>query len=327
MNIAKVVVDVPASQTDRVYDYLIPENMIGVLQPGMRVVVPFGNRRIMGFVLEIGSSAEVDRLKEIQEMMDLLPALTPELLDLGVWMGEQTLSFHITALQAMLPQAMKAKYRKLLIRTGEVPEPLQPLFLEGDTADFEQFEHSGVSLATLQQAIKAGQIELHYQVNSKETKKTIRMVDAKKSAEELQEALESVNARAMKQRALLEHFIEEPAPIAQKQLLDMYETTASTLKPLLEAGLLRTYDKEVLRDPYEDRQIERTKPLQLSDSQAKALEPILESIQTESHEVFLLHGVTGSGKTEVYLQAIQQVLEKGQEAIVLVPEIALTPRQ
>ncbi len=326
MNIAKVVVDVPASQTDRVYDYLIPEKLINVLQPGMRVIVPFGNRRIMGFVLEISSSAEVDKLKEIQETMDLLPALTPELLDLGVWMGEQTLSFHITALQAMLPQAMKATYQKVLVRTGNIPEALLPLFQEEDTSMYEQFEHSGVPLAVLQQAIKAGQIELRYQVNSKETKKTIRMIDADSSVEELQEALGKVNARAMKQRALLEHFIEEPGQIAQKHLLEMYETTGSTLKPLLDAGLLRSYDKEVLRDPYKDKQIERTKPLQLSDSQAKSLEPILKSIQSEAHEVFLLHGVTGSGKTEVYLQAIQQVLEKGQEAIVLVPEIALTPQ-
>ncbi|QXE03049.1 primosomal protein N' [Terribacillus sp. DMT04] len=326
MNIAKVVVDVPASQTDRVYDYLIPAKLMDVLQPGMRVIVPFGNRRIMGFVLQISNSTEVDKLKEIQETMDLLPALTPELLDLGVWMGERTLSFHITALQAMLPQAMKATYKKILVKTGDIPVELQSVFSKDNTALFEQFEQSGVSFAILQQAIKAGQVELRYQVNSKETKKTVRMLDTKKTVDELQEELSKVNPRAMKQKALLEHFIEEPGPVAQKQLLSIYQTTASTLKPLLDADILQAYDKEIMRDPYEDRKIEPTTPLELSDSQAQALQPILESISTEKHDVFLLHGVTGSGKTEVYLQAIQQVLDKGQEAIVLVPEIALTPQ-
>jgi primosomal protein N' (replication factor Y) (superfamily II helicase) len=326
MNIAKVVVDVPASQTDRVFDYLIPAKLMDVLQPGMRVIVPFGNRRIMGFVLQISNKTEVDKLKEIQETMDLLPALTPELLDLGVWMGEQTLSFHITALQAMLPQAMKATYKKILVRTGDIPDELQSVFSNDDTALFEQFEQARVSFALLQQAIKAGQVELRYQVNSKETKKTVRMIDTKKPTEELQLELAKVNPRAMKQKALLEHFIEEPGPVAQKQLLSIYQTTASTLKPLLDAGILQAYDKEIMRDPYEERKIEPTRPLELSDSQAQALQPILESISTEKHDVFLLHGVTGSGKTEVYLQAIQQVLDKGQEAIVLVPEIALTPQ-
>ena len=79
-------------------------------------------------------------------------------------------------------------------------------------------------------------------------------------------------------------------------------------------------------NPYDDDSIERTEPLPLTDEQQQAIEPILESIEKEKHDVFLLHGVTGSGKTEIYLQAIQEVINQGKEAIVLVPEISLTPQ-
>ena len=83
---------------------------------------------------------------------------------------------------------------------------------------------------------------------------------------------------------------------------------------------------EVYRDPYEHRTFKRTEPLPLTDDQQSAIAPILDSIENKLHEVFLLYGVTGSGKTEIYLQSIQDVIEKGREAIVLVPEIALTPQ-
>jgi len=83
---------------------------------------------------------------------------------------------------------------------------------------------------------------------------------------------------------------------------------------------------EVYRDPYAEREFKRQGPLPLTGAQEKAIMPILSSIEEERHEVFLLYGVTGSGKTEIYLQSIQSVLEKGKEAIVLVPEIALTPQ-
>ena len=94
----------------------------------------------------------------------------------------------------------------------------------------------------------------------------------------------------------------------------------------MKKDLLKEQNQEVYRDPYQNRAFERTQPLPLTNDQQTVIKPILDTIENNLHEVFLLYGVTGSGKTEIYLQSIQEVIEKGQEAIVLVPEIALTPQ-
>ena len=109
-------------------------------------------------------------------------------------------------------------------------------------------------------------------------------------------------------------------------MLTDLKISAATVKALIEKEYLSEQYMEVYRDPYENRTFTRTEPLPLTDDQQKAIEPILDSIEQTRHDVFLLYGVTGSGKTEIYLQSIQNVIEKGREAIVLVPEIALTPQ-
>src|SRR3954465_7361543 len=97
MEIASVIVDVPAKQTDRAFDYLIPELWRGVIQPGMRVIVPFGPRKIQGFVTSLKSQSEFEKLREIIEPMELEPVLNNELLELGDWLTEYTLCFKIFA--------------------------------------------------------------------------------------------------------------------------------------------------------------------------------------------------------------------------------------
>lgn len=116
--IAKVIVDVPAKQTDRPFDYKIPAALESVIKPGMRVVVPFGPRKLQGFVVEVQEKSAFTKLKEIVEPMDLAPVLNQELLSLGDWLTEETLSYKISAFQVMLPAALKAKYEK---RLGGLP--------------------------------------------------------------------------------------------------------------------------------------------------------------------------------------------------------------
>lgn len=129
-----------------------------------------------------------------------------------------------------------------------------------------------------------------------------------------------------KQQELLQYFIEHQEPIPLKELLELMNTSSGTVKSLVSKGALAEMDQEVYRDPYENRVFEKSIPFTLTAEQAAALKPIQEKIHHDEHDVFLLYGVTGSGKTEVYLQAIASVIEKGKEAIMLVPEISLTPQ-
>lgn len=329
MIIAKVIVDVPASLINRAFDYRIPDKFETIIKIGMRVIVPFGPRKIMGFVVEITDQSEhSDKLKPILEILDIIPALTPELLDVGKWLAEETLSLYISAYQAMLPQVLKSKYKKELVRlTGErLSDPLEGLFNERDHVDYEEIEARNIPYLLVQKAIEAGDIEIKYLVKSKITKKTITMIKKYDETQLFEEVIESLSKQAVKQRQVLEYFIDNPEPIDQATLLGLIDTNRSTIKALLDKKLLQTYALEVMRNPYDDTDFPETTAMHLTDEQAAALEPIQASLENQAHDVFLLYGVTGSGKTEVYLQAIEDVIKAGKEAIVLVPEIALTPQ-
>ncbi|MFC4023204.1 primosomal protein N' [Oceanobacillus longus] len=328
MKIAKVIVDVPASSTNQTFDYFVPEKFMDMLTVGMRVIVPFGPRKIMGFVVDFTSESSFNKLKDIIDVLDLTPVLTAELLELGKWVANETLSLSITALQAMLPQVLKSQYKKELVRMTdeELPEDIEHLFAGRDYIPFEEFESSSISYYQLQKLIETGDISIDYLVKSRITKKQVTMVKPAKDIFLLEEAVEDLSKSAKKQKQLLLFFIEYVHEMEQQVLLKKVQTTTGTVKALVEKGLLETYQKEVLRNPYNDDDFARTTPLELTTEQREAIQPINETIEANKHDVFLIHGVTGSGKTEIYLQAIQNVLNKDKEAIVLVPEISLTPQ-
>ncbi|MBP1968152.1 primosomal protein N' (replication factor Y) [Virgibacillus natechei] len=328
MNIAKVIVDVPVSSINQTFDYQIPERFQDILTNGMRVIVPFGPRKLMGFVVGKATESSFDNLKEISDVLDLTPALTNELLDLGKWVANQTMSLYITALQAMLPQVLKAQYKKEIKRITDeaLPDPLENLFAGRDVIAFEELEASTIRYPQLQKAVQDGEISIEYLVKSKITKKYVTMIAPARESYLLEEAKQDLSTSAKKQRQILIYFIESPEAIEKQLLLKKLNTTSSTLKALLDKSLLGSYRTEVYRNPYDDDTITRTTALELTEEQQLAVQPIQEKIASGEHDVFLLHGVTGSGKTEVYLQAIQEVIYKGKEAIVLVPEISLTPQ-
>ena len=330
MDIASVIVDVPTRQTDNEYDYAIPEKWSGIISPGMRVVVPFGPRKVQGFVVAMKDRSEVnlDKLKEIDSILDFEPVLTDELLALGNYLTKETLCLKITAYQALLPAALKAKYKKFLRLTGslqDVDGQVQRYFLHQEMVDFEAaMNHEHAKL--FQKELKAGHLEVHYQVENKLNKKTERSVELVLSKDELIAFKDTLKPTARKQRYLIDFFIEHPESIRLQQLLKTTSCGESAIKALADKGVVKIVQTEVYRDPFKERHFEKSSHLSLTQEQQQVFEIVKESIDQKRHDVFLLKGVTGSGKTEVYLQSIDEVLKRDEEAIMLVPEISLTPQ-
>ncbi|MCF7621700.1 MULTISPECIES: primosomal protein N' [Bacillaceae] len=329
MDIASVIVDVPAKQTDREFDYRIPEKWNQVIKPGMRVIVPFGPRMVQGFVTGLKAKSDFAKLRFIKEPMDLEPILNDELLQLGDWLTNEAMCFKISALQAMLPAAMKAKYEKVIKvvddKKDQLPPSIQNLFGKNDSLSWKDVIE-GENASLVQKEMQNGNLELEYNVKNRLNKKTVRVIKSLLSPMELKEMASAISSHAKKQQELLHYFIEHQEPIPLKDLLELMNTSSGTVKSLVSKGALAEMDQEIYRDPYENRVFEKSIPFTLTAEQTAALKPIQEKIHHDEHDVFLLYGVTGSGKTEVYLQAIASVIEKGKEAIMLVPEISLTPQ-
>lgn len=326
MNIAKVIVDVPANVVNQTFDYRIPEKLLPIIQPGMRVVVPFGPRKVSGFVMELVDEASFEHVKDIDGVFEVHPVLTEELLRVGKWLAEKTVSLYITTFQAMLPQVLKAKYEKEInvMNWDLLPEELKGLFINEEKLPYDQVIDELSSLNILKEAINEGALKINYLVRSQAKKQYERIIYPAKKAE-LKEALATVRSQATRQRQILSFFIEQHEPIVQSLLYEKLSITRNHLNPLIERGLLTVKKEEKYRNPYV-KKIERSENLTLNNEQAKVLAQISETIKAKTHRTYLLHGVTGSGKTEIYLQAIEKVIHKRQEAIVLVPEISLTPQ-
>src|SRR5699024_1705147 len=139
MNVARVIVDVPASVVNQMFDYRIPELLKPIVQPGMRVIIPFGPRNISGFVMELIEESAYDNLKDIIDVLDLTPVLTDELLHVGKWLAEDTVALYITTYQAMLPQVLKAKYEKEVekVTDDSLPNELATMFDGRKTVPYE----------------------------------------------------------------------------------------------------------------------------------------------------------------------------------------------
>lgn len=253
--IAGVLVEISNKNVDKIFEYMVPSNMEKFIKIGIRVLVPFGNMTLEGFVLTISGNKTTDKeLREIIDVVDSEIVLNKELLELGRRMKKETLATLISCYQVMLPKALKAK------------------------------NGSSVSI----------KYDYFYSLNS--TNNNLRKFGIKQK-----EIIDLVKNRGIVSRE------------------DLTSISAASLKKLLELGFLIETKREHYRINYEEGNVDKK---QLTIDQNKVVDEVIKN----PDNIFLLYGVTGSGKTEVYMEIIDYYLKNGKTSIVLVPEISLTPQ-
>ena len=324
MAIAKIIVDVPLMQTDQPYSYKIPEEFKDMLEVGMRVHVPFGkaNRLIQGIVLGIEqeNDAEVaeDDLKEIAEVLDFSPVLTEEQLWLAEELRKSVFSYKISILKAMLPGFLNSSYDKILYPLeGLNQKDRDRLFGSQESLAFSSLDLE--KQAEMMRLTRKGLLKLEYQAVDQKKVKTQSWVQV--NLDKL-EKLEISN-RAKKKLELREYLLAHLETVPLADLLKHY--SREQINFFVEHGAITMVQKEVQRSAAYFEGIESNQALELNPEQKEACEAVVGAIG-KKHPPFLLQGITGSGKTEVYLQIIQGALDMGKTAIVLVPEISLTPQ-
>ena len=323
-----VIVDVATQQTNRPYTYRVPEELTTVVAPGMRVEVPFGRRQVQGFVVETTDQApEGVKLRSLTRLVDVNPVLGEEQLQLADWLVGQTFAFKISCLQAMLPAAMRAQYQKTvaLVAPEKVPADVRPLFGEKGEIAFDDDRLTPAVMRTIAELQRSGAVKIVYHVTERGRKKTVPQVVPCKTAAEYRELATHIRTNAVRQRELLDRLAQLDAPVLQVDFLRGTHLTVAHLRIAEKQGWLTRKQVEQYRDPF-NAPVKKTQAPPLMPDQEKAVAAITAAEKAKTPTPFLLEGVTGSGKTEVYLQTIAAALKYQRTALMLVPEIALTPQ-
>jgi primosomal protein N' (replication factor Y) (superfamily II helicase) len=331
---AEVIVEVKSAQVDRPFDYEVPPGWEERVHVGTRVIVPFGPRKVEGYVIGFSPTTEAKRTKPLLEVLDEEPPLTEDLVELAGWLSERYLCTKSSAVQALLPSGMRAKATTFLQMVGDLPVAMpgspEADLLETLTGNPHQTKEQLIAerpewRAVIRAWVEQGLVEeVHGHKQGVRVKMMTYLVCPLDQAG-VQAALEDLSPRAKKQKEVLAHLFDVGDAVLMRDVLAETGASTATLKPLLEKGYVLKEEREVHRDPY-GIQHERSVALPLTPMQQQAYEQIKEAVESHTPQTFLLQGVTGSGKTEVYLQAIAACVAQDKQAIMLVPEIALTPQ-
>ena len=341
--IVKVAVSAAPYSIDKPYDYLVPEPLLEAAVPGVRVTVPFGrgNRTSEGMILARVQGEKVQGLKPLDSVLDSGPVLDGDGIALALWMRQRYFCTMFEAVKTILPAGLWYRLREVwhlaegvdreaaaalcgnIRRAGAV---LDVLWASGGSAGLEALRDACGQEAesTLRAMEKTGAVRCETEAARKIGDKTRRMVSLAVSTEDAL-AMTEAKRRSAPARYEVVRLLAATGRASAADVCYFTGASARTLKAMEKAGLLAFSEEEELRVP-QATEVEPGAPIVLNGEQQAAYDGILSLMDSGKPEAALLHGVTGSGKTQVYLRLVQEALDRGKTAMVLVPEIILTPQ-
>ncbi len=355
----QIVVNIPA--VSGIFDYSVPESLLGQVGVGHLVIAPFGKQTVQGVVFRLIDQPSVPEVKEILELVDPTPVMTQAQIALAEAMAESTLSSLASIVGLFLPVGLSQEADTLFeiresgvesrgaetdsqltnsdSRVSNVTSRLINLLRERGPlrgrqidAHFRKVDWRKTASYLVRKGVLASQSVLPpARVRSKYIKTAQLAVPPEAAEAALEDLGKTVSTQTRRRKTLL-FLMQVKDAVNVSWVYAESGSNLADLQELEERGLIRLFETEIFRDPlaetskevdrYTSKQVE-----ELTPEQKAALEEINNAITSlDAHQPFLLQGVTGSGKTEIYLRATEQVIRRGKQAIVLVPEIALTPQ-
>jgi len=329
------------SSLEQTFHYSVPPDLQGRIQPGHLIWVPFGARQLPGLVTSLSDASPIEETRDVLALIDPVPVLTPYQIELMHWISRYYHTpLHVVA-WAMFPPGISWQSETILHLAEEPTSPpsqseavILELLRQRGSLGLDQIEglvkiRSWRSTVNRLQA--KGWVRRELRIRGPQVRPKIEKVMIL-SGLPADADIESL-ARAPKQKAALialrrhaeMHSIPMPWEISLDEMGKLGVSPATTAT-LARRNWLAVEEREVRRDPLAGREFVTTESPRLTQDQDAAWRTIAAALEGAKSHVFLLHGVTGSGKTEVYLRALARVLEQGGQAIVLVPEISLTPQ-
>ena len=339
-DMVKVAVSAAPYSIDKPYSYLVPESLAAAV-PGVRVMVPFGrgNKESEGLILARVQEPKLPGSKAIRQILDSEPVLDKAGIDLALWMRGRYFCTVFEAVKTILPAGLWYGLREIWSLAMEpeaarsaavgIPGAWQVLDLlekQGGKADIRVLRDAlGDGVEKPLKAMKKAEIlTCETDAKRKLADKSHRMVELAVNTEDAY-ALTEPKRRSAPARYEVVNFLATAGRTPAAEVSYYTGASARTLKAMEKAGLIAFSEEEELRVPSLD-DVEPGPEIVLNEEQQRAFEEILGRVQAAKPSVTLLHGVTGSGKTQVYLRLVQETLALGKTAMVLVPEIVLTPQ-